>query len=107
MPRLVCGLARCASVTEPALVLNVPFRPPAEEINMGHAVHIHSREQYIQGANVLDKVGGTWQGIGPSSDPVLLLTESQYNALLAAGVISANDKEVQGRGKKAAKKTKS
>jgi hypothetical protein len=77
-------------------------------MEMGHAVHIHSREQYIQALRVLDKVAGTWQGIGPSSAPVLLLTDAQYNALVEAGVVSANDKEVQGRGKKApAKKTKS
>jgi hypothetical protein len=75
---------------------------------MGHAVHIHSREQYIQAVRVLDKVGGTWQGIGTSSAPVLLLTEAQFNALVEAGVVPANDKEVKARGKKAtAKKTKS
>ena len=75
---------------------------------MGHAVHIHSREQYIQAVRVLDKVGGTWQGIGTSSAPVLLLTEAQFNALVEAGVVQANDKEVKARGKKAtAKKTKS
>jgi hypothetical protein len=75
---------------------------------MGHAVHIHSKEQYIRALRVLDKVGGTWQGIGTSSAPVLLLTEAQYNALRAAGVVPANDKEVKARGKKApAKKTKS
>jgi len=75
---------------------------------MGHAVHIHSKEQYIQAIGVLDKIGGTWQGIGPSSAPVLLLTEAQFNALVEAGVVPANDKEVKARGKKAAaKKTKS
>jgi hypothetical protein len=75
---------------------------------MGHAVHIQDREQYIQALRVLDKVGGTWQGIGTSSAPVLLLTDAQYNALVEAGVVSANDKEVNARGKKApAKKTKS
>jgi hypothetical protein len=75
---------------------------------MGHAVHIHSREQHVEALRVLDKVGGTWQGIGTSSDPVLLLTEAQYNALVEAGVLPPNDKEVKTRGKKAtAKKTKS
>lgn len=75
---------------------------------MGHAVHIHSREQYIEALRVLNNVEGTWQGIGPSSAPVLLLTDAQYTALLKAGVVSANDKEVKTRGKKApAKKTKS
>jgi hypothetical protein len=78
------------------------------EIKMGHAIHIRSREQYLQALRVLDKVKGTWRGIGPSSDPVLLLTEAQYKALLKAGVVLSNDKKVQPRGKKAvAKKTKS
>jgi hypothetical protein len=73
---------------------------------MGHAIRIHSDEQYIQAMRVLDKVGGTWQGVGPSSAPVLLLTDAQYRALLKAGVVSSNDK-VNARGKKAsAKKNK-
>ena len=75
---------------------------------MGHVVHIRSKEQYIQALRVLDKVGGTWHGRGTSDDPIYLLTDAQYNALVEAGVIPANDKEVKGRGKKAnAKKTKS
>jgi hypothetical protein len=68
---------------------------------MGHAVHIRSKEQYIKALGVLDKVGGTWQGIGPASDPVLLLTEAQFNALIKSGVVSPNNKKVQARGKKA------
>jgi hypothetical protein len=76
-------------------------------MEMGHAVRIHSREQYIRALRVLNNVAGTWQGIGPSSAPVLLLTDPQYQALVEAGVVSANDKEVKGRGKKApAKKSK-
>jgi len=74
---------------------------------MGHAIRIQSREQYIQALRVLDKVGGTWQGIGPSSDPVLLLTEAQYTALIEAGVIPSNGKEGKASATKAAKKTKS
>ena len=75
---------------------------------MGHTVHIQSREQYIAALDVLDNVDGTWRGIGPSSAPVLLLTDKQYKALVAAGVVTPNGKEVKGRGKKAtAKKTKS
>jgi hypothetical protein len=77
-------------------------------MEMGHAVHIQSDEQYLAAIGVLNKVGGTWQGIGPASDPVLLLTEAQYTALVEAGVIPANDKEVKSRGKKAtAKKSRS
>jgi hypothetical protein len=68
---------------------------------MGHAVQIRSREQYIQALRVLDKLEGTWRGVGPSSDPVLLLTDAQYQALLKAGVVPPNDKEVKLHGKKA------
>jgi hypothetical protein len=68
---------------------------------MGHAVQIRSREQYIQALRVLDKLEGTWRGVGPSSDPVLLLTDAQYQALLKAGVVPPNDKEVKLQGKKA------
>ena len=75
---------------------------------MGHAVHIRGKEQQIKALRVLDKVGGTWGGIGTSSDPVYLLTDAQYNALVEAGVVPANDKKVKPSGKKAsAKKTKS
>ena len=75
---------------------------------MGHAVHIHSEEQYVQALRVLNKEKGTWRGVGPASDPVLLLTDTQHNALLRAGVISPNGKEVKVRGKKAnGKKTRS
>jgi hypothetical protein len=75
---------------------------------MAHAVRIQSREQYIEAIRVLDKVGGTWQGVGPSSDPVLLLTDTQYKALVEAGFVPSNEKKIDGRGKKAtAKKTKS
>jgi len=74
---------------------------------MGHAVRIRGKEQQIKALRVLDKVGGTWQGIGTSSDPVYLLTDALYNALVQAGVIPANDKEVKARGQKAvAKRTK-
>ena len=77
-------------------------------MEMGHAVRIQSKEQYIRALRVLDKLPGTWQGIGPSSAPVLLLTDLHYNALVEAGVVGANDKEVKRRGKKAtAKKTRS
>jgi hypothetical protein len=75
---------------------------------MGHVVHIRDKEKRIQALGVLDKVGGTWQGVGTSDDPVYLLTDAQFNALVEAGVVPATDKEVKSRGKKAsAKKTKS
>ena len=75
---------------------------------MLHAVRIQSKEQYIAAIEVLNYVKGTWHGRGPSSDPVLLLPDEHYNALIEAGVIQANGKEVKPRGKKASgKKTKS
>jgi hypothetical protein len=75
---------------------------------MGHAVHIRSKEQYVRALRVLDKLGTTWQGTGTSADPVMLLTDAQFNALVEAGVIPANDREVKPRGQKApAKKAKS
>ena len=75
---------------------------------MGHAVHIRSREQHLRALRVLDKLKGTWRGIGPACNPILLLTEEQYQAILKAGVVSSNDKKAQIRGKKAiAEKSKS
>ena len=74
---------------------------------MSHAVRIRSRKQYIEALHVLDKVGGTWQGVGPSSKPVFLLTDAQFDALVEAGVVPANDRELKPRGKKAAAKEKS
>jgi hypothetical protein len=70
---------------------------------MGHAVRIRSEEQYIQALRVLDRIPGTWRGVGPSSDPVLLVTETQFNALVEAGVIASNDsndREVKTSGRK-------
>ena len=74
---------------------------------MGHVVHIRSREQHIQVIRVLDKMPGTCQVIGTSEAPVYLVTDAQYKALVKAGAVPANDKEVKRRGKKApAKKAK-
>ena len=75
---------------------------------MGHVVHIHSKEQFMQASRVLDFLPGTWRAIGTSDAPVFLLTDAQFKALVEAGVVPANDKEVKGHGKKApAKKAKS
>jgi hypothetical protein len=75
---------------------------------MGYAVRIQSREQFIHAIGVLDKVEGTWRGIGTSAAPVLLVTDAQYNALLEAGAVRSDGKEVKPRGKKAPpKKAKS
>jgi hypothetical protein len=72
---------------------------------MVHRVHIKSREQYVEALRVLNTVPGTWSAIGPSSAPVFLLPDAHYNALLLAGVVSSQDKEVNGGGKKATGKT--
>ena len=74
------------------------------EIEMGHIVRIQSREQYIAALNVLDYVEGIFHARGPSSAPVLYVMENQFQALVKAGVISANGKEVKPRGKKATTK---
>ena len=75
---------------------------------MAHIVRIESREQYIAALNVLDYIEGTFHARGPSSAPILFLTDNQFKALVKAGVVSANGKEVKTRGKKAAaKKAKS
>jgi hypothetical protein len=68
---------------------------------MGHRVHIQSKEQHIAALRVLDYMRGTWLGIGPSSAPVLVVTDEQFSALVEAGVVPANAKEVKARGKKA------
>jgi hypothetical protein len=69
-------------------------------MDMLHAVHIQSDEQYMAAIKVLNFVKGTWHGRGPSSAPVLLLPDDHYNALIEAGVIPANGKKVKARGKK-------
>lgn len=65
---------------------------------MGRAVRIESKEQYIRALHVLDHTKGMWRGVGPSSDPVLLLTDEQFDALVAAGVVASNGKKVEARG---------
>ena len=54
------------------------------------AVPITSREQYIKAIEVLDRVGGTWQGVG-QEEWVLLVTEAQYKALVEANVTPHQD----------------
>src|SRR5438874_538474 len=54
------------------------------------AVPITSREQYQNAIEVLTRVGGTWQGVG-FEEWVLLVTEAQYNALVAAKVTTPAD----------------
>lgn len=71
------------------------------------AVPITSREQYIKAIEVLDRVGGTWQGVG-FEEKYLLVSPRQYEALVEAKVVTleATDKEPK-RGKRARKPPKS
>ncbi len=71
---------------------------------MGHKVRIQCEEQHIAAIRVLDSTKGTWLGIGPSSAPVLVVTNEQFNALVEAGVVPPNGKEVNASGKKATAK---
>ena len=68
---------------------------------MGHRIHIQSKEQHLAAIRVLRGVKGTWLGIGTSADPVMVVTDEQFNALVAAGVVPANGREVKARGAKA------
>jgi hypothetical protein len=71
------------------------------------AVPITSDEQYEKAIEVLDRVGGTWSGVG-YPDRFLLVSPRQYEALVEAGVVTRQDtnKEPQ-RGKNARKTPKS
>jgi hypothetical protein len=51
------------------------------------AVPITSREQYIKALEVLDRVGGTWSGVG-YPDRFLLVSPRQYEALVEAKVVT-------------------
>jgi hypothetical protein len=51
---------------------------------------ITSPEQYERAIEVLTRVGGTWQGVG-SKERVLLVSESQFKALLEAKVATPQE----------------
>jgi hypothetical protein len=70
-------------------------------MTMEHIVRLQSREQYTAALNILDVVPGTFHASGPSSGPTLVLGETQYQALIDAGVIAGNGKEQKGNGTKA------
>jgi hypothetical protein len=71
------------------------------------AVPIKDREQYIRAIEVLDRVGGTWHGVG-QKDRYLLVTQAQYDALVKAKVVSGTNNKKDGtRGKKSRKAPKS
>ncbi|HZV03491.1 MAG TPA: hypothetical protein VE999_00240 [Gemmataceae bacterium] len=68
------------------------------------AVEIDSPEQYSKALAVLTEVGGTFHGVGGEKERTLLVTEAQYRALVAAGVVTKNGAKERGRGKKKAKR---
>jgi hypothetical protein len=71
------------------------------------AVPISNREQYIKALEVLDRVGGTWHGVGQEHWS-LLVTEAQYRALVEAQVVSPEDTGKDSKsGKKSRTRTKS
>jgi hypothetical protein len=71
------------------------------------AVPITSREQYIEAIGVLDRIGGTWQGVG-DEDRYLLVTLAQYAALVEAEVAKpANNGKGSSVEKRPRKRTRS
>ena len=66
-------------------------------------VPITSTEQYIKATEVLDRVGGTFQGVG-FEEWFLIVTEAQYKALVEAGVAARPESGKDSkRGKKSRK----
>ena len=67
------------------------------------AVPIKNREQYIKAIEVLDRVGGTWHGVG-QDEWFLLVSPRQYQALVEAAVVVPEDSPKDAnRGKKSRK----
>jgi len=64
------------------------------------AVKIDSSEQYSKALAVLTEVGGTFQGVGGEETRSLLVTQAQYEALVAAGVVKNDGTKDRSRGKK-------
>jgi hypothetical protein len=67
-------------------------------------VHIKDLKQYERALEVLTRVGGTFQGVG-TDEWFLLVTESQYKALVDAKVVPAdNNATGKARGAKSKRK---
>lgn len=62
-------------------------------------VPITSLEQYEKATEVLDRVGGTFQGVG-QKEWFLIVTEAQYKALVEAGVVAPQDSGKDSKGGK-------
>ena len=67
------------------------------------AVDIDSLEQYSKALAVLTEVGGTFHGVGQEKI-TLLVTETQYRALVAAGIVKKDGAKERSRGKKKAQR---
>ena len=67
------------------------------------AVPISSDEQYLKITEVLDRIGGVYQGVG-FEERYLLVSPAQYQALVEANVVAPLDeKEEPKRGKNSRK----
>ena len=64
------------------------------------AVEIENPKQLSRALAVLTEVGGTFHGVGGEDKPVLLVTEAQYRALVAAEVVKKDGTKERSRGKK-------
>jgi hypothetical protein len=69
------------------------------------SVRIYNLKQYEKAIGVLTEVGGTWQGVG-YKERYLLVTPAQYEALVKAKVVSANDDKKDGENGTKPKKNK-
>jgi len=67
------------------------------------AVEIDSPGQYSKALAVLTEVGGTFHGVGQEKI-TLLVTETQYRALVAAGIVKKDGAKERSRGKKKAQR---
>ena len=69
------------------------------------AVKIKDREQYIKAIEVLDRVGGTWHGVG-QEEWFLLVSPAQFTALVEAQVLSPDQLKKETSGAKKSLKTR-
>jgi hypothetical protein len=74
--------------------------PTIEEIRGMHRLELKDFDTYVKAVGVLTRVGGPFSGRGKD---VLIVTDEQYEAMVEAKVIPANNKKARDRGKKARK----
>jgi hypothetical protein len=67
-----------------------------------HRIELKDFDTYKRAVGVLIEVGGPFAGEGKD---VLIVTDEQYEAMVKAKVVSANDEKARGRGKKTRKPT--